>query len=51
VLHVDALAEADALAEQLEARYHPLSMIRSECGPVVGSHVGPGTVGASFYVE
>jgi DegV family protein with EDD domain len=51
VLHVDALAEADHLAEQLEARYHPLTMLRSECGPVVGTHVGPGTVGVAFYVE
>lgn len=51
VLHVDALAEADHLAEQLEARYHPLTMLRSECGPVVGAHAGPGTVGVAFYVE
>jgi DegV family protein with EDD domain len=51
VLHVDALAEADDLAERLEARYHPLSMLRSECGPVVGTHAGPGTVGVAFYVE
>jgi DegV family protein with EDD domain len=51
VLHVDAPGEADHLAEQLEARYHPLFMLRTECGPVVGTHAGPGTVGVAFYVE
>ncbi len=51
VLHIDAPGEADHLAEQLEARYHPLSMLRTECGPVVGTHAGPGTVGVAFYVE
>jgi DegV family protein with EDD domain len=51
VLHIDALAEADHLAQQLEACYHPLSMLHSECGPVVGTHAGPGTVGVVFYVE
>ncbi len=22
-----------------------------ECGPVIGAHAGPGTVGVTFYVE
>ena len=49
VLHVAAPEEADRLAEQLVARYHPAEMIRSECGPVVGTHAGPGTLGVVYY--
>ena len=49
VLHVAAPEEADRLAEQLVARYQPAEMIRSECGPVVGTHVGPGTLGVVYY--
>ena len=51
VLHVAVPAEAASLAEQLEARFHPVEMIESECGPVIGVHVGPGTLGVGFYVE
>ena len=51
VLHVAAPEEADRLAEQLVERYHPVEMIHAECGPVVGTHVGPGTLGAAYYAE
>ena len=51
VLHVAAPEEADRLAEQLVDRYHPVEMIHAECGPVVGTHVGPGTLGVAYYAE
>ncbi len=51
VLHVAAAAEAASLREQLEAHFHPVEMIESECGPVIGTHAGPGTLGVAFYVE
>ena len=51
VLHVAAPEEAVQLAEQLVERYHPVEMIHAECGPVVGTHVGPGTLGAAYYAE
>ncbi len=51
VLHVAAPEEADRLAEQLVDRYHPAEMIHTECGPVVGTHAGPGTLGVAFYAE
>jgi DegV family protein with EDD domain len=51
VLHVAAPEEADRLAEQLVDRYHPVEMIHTECGPVVGTHAGPGTLGVAFYAE
>lgn len=51
VLHVAAPEEGEALADEMEARFHPVEMVRGECGPVIGTHVGPGTVGAGFYSE
>jgi DegV family protein with EDD domain len=51
VLHVAAPDEAVQLAEQLEERFKPVELIRAECGPVIGTHVGPGTVGVAFYME
>ena len=51
VLHVAAPEEADRLAEQLVDRYYPAEMIHTECGPVVGTHAGPGTLGVAFYAE
>ena len=49
VLHVAAPEEAAQLAEQVEDRFQPVEMIRSECGPVVGTHAGPGTLGVVYY--
>jgi fatty acid-binding protein DegV len=51
VLHVAAQEEAIRVAEQLIERFQPLETITSECGPVIGTHVGPGTVGVTFYIE
>jgi DegV family protein with EDD domain len=51
VLHVAAPEEAARLAEQLVERFHPVEMLRTECGPVVGTHAGPGTVGVVYYSE
>ncbi|MFN2290925.1 MAG: DegV family protein [Anaerolineae bacterium] len=51
VLHVAAPEEATRLAEQLEERFAPVELVRAECGPVIGTHVGPGTVGVAFYRE
>jgi DegV family protein with EDD domain len=51
VLHVAAPEEGQALADEIEARFHPVEMVRIEAGPVIGAHVGPGTVGAAFYSE
>ena len=51
VLHVAAPEEAASLAEKVEARFQPVEMIHAECGPVVGAHAGPGTLGIAFYTE
>jgi DegV family protein with EDD domain len=51
VLHIACPEEAAHLAEHLEAHFHPAEMIRAECGPVLGTHAGPGTVGVAVYVD
>jgi DegV family protein with EDD domain len=51
VLHVADPEGAAHVAQQIEARFKPVELITSECGPVIGTHAGPGTVGAAFYVE
>jgi DegV family protein with EDD domain len=51
VFHAAAREEAARLGEQLEARFHPVEMIETDCSPVMGAHGGPGMVGVVFYVE
>lgn len=51
VLHIAAPDEAGQFMEQLETRFRPAELICTECGPVVGTHAGPGTLGVAFYVE
>lgn len=48
VLHIDALAEGQALLQEVQKHYSgPIILV--ECGAVIGSHTGPGTVGLSWY--
>ena len=51
VLHVAASEEAASFRDELQSRFHPVEMIEAQCGPVVGAHAGPGTVGVAYYVE
>jgi DegV family protein with EDD domain len=51
VLHVAAPDEAAEFRGQLVSRFDPVEMIETECGPVVGTHAGPGTVGVAYYAE
>jgi DegV family protein with EDD domain len=51
VLHIAVPEEAARLADELEQRFQPVEMIRTECGPVIGTHAGPGTVGVAFYSD
>jgi len=51
VLHVDAPQEGAELAAHVRARFSPGEIIVGETGPVVGAHVGPGTMGVAYYVE
>lgn len=49
VMDVDAVEEADQLAMLIQNRFNPARLERAGVSPVVGTHVGPGTVGISFY--
>jgi len=51
IMDVNAPQEGDALAETVKERFGPSILHRSGVCPVVGTHVGPGTVGIAFYGE
>ncbi len=49
VMHAAAPADAMALAERINVAYNPASMGMGQLSPVLGTHVGPGTVGMVMY--
>lgn len=51
VINVDAIDEATQIRDELRTRFQPVELVESEVSPVIGAHVGPGTVGVVFYVE
>ncbi len=51
VLHADAAEVADELAGMIQQRFAVEWLIRSEIGPVIGTHVGPGAVGITYHCE
>lgn len=48
--HALGFDEMVAMEEDAVARMNPIQIIRSEISPVVGSHVGPGTVSMAYLV-
>jgi len=51
IMDVNTPDEGDAMAEMVRERFNPSMLHRSGVSPVVGTHVGPGTVGIAFYAE
>jgi len=51
VLDVAAPEEGDALAAEVATRFGIEKVLRTRVSPVIGAHVGPGTVGLCFYPE
>ena len=51
VVHADAEEEALALKEEIEARFQCKELYLCELSPALGTHGGPGVVGAGFYSE
>jgi DegV family protein with EDD domain len=49
IMDVNTQDEGDSVAEMIRERFHPELLHRSGVSPVVGTHVGPGTVGIAFY--
>lgn len=50
-LHAAAERDAQSLLQQATKRLNPIETIISQVSPVVGTHVGPGTVGLAFCTE
>lgn len=51
IIHATARAEAEELLAQVAARCDCVETYISEVSPVIGTHTGPGAVGACFYTE
>lgn len=51
VINVAAAEDASRLKDELVARFQPVEIYETDCSPVLGAHVGPGTVGVAFYIE
>lgn len=51
VVNAAATDVADWLCEQVQERLHPDELLQAELSPVIGTHVGPGTVGIAYYAE
>jgi DegV family protein with EDD domain len=51
VLDACAREEGDEVADALSARFETPIVWRTLLGPVLGAHVGPGTIGAAAYVS
>jgi DegV family protein with EDD domain len=47
--HGQAQDEADGVAQEFQARFQPEKLYRIEVGAAIGTHAGPGVVGAGFY--
>lgn len=51
VLHANAEQEARALLAQATARFNTIEQVVAPVSPVVGTHVGPGTLGLVWMLE
>lgn len=51
ILHADAFEPAQGLAEEIKGRFKCAELHIADLCPVVGAHVGPGTLGLVFYAE
>lgn len=51
VAHSCLPEEAASLADKLKRAFKPRDLVLTECGPSIGTHVGPGALGIAFYNE
>jgi acyl-phosphate glycerol 3-phosphate acyltransferase len=49
--HTDAAAEAESLAQELTACFHPNQWFITELTPVIGAHAGPGLLGVAWWIQ
>ena len=48
ISHGDCLDDAQWLAQEVRKRFHPVDVVISDIGPVIGAHSGPGTLALYF---
>lgn len=48
ICHADCLEDAEYVQAKVEEQFHPDKIIISEVGPIIGAHVGPGTMTLFF---
>lgn len=48
ISHGDCLDDAQWLAQEVRDRFHPVDVVISDIGPVIGAHSGPGTLTLYF---
>ena len=48
ISHGDCLDDAQWLAQEVRDRFHPVDVVISDIGPVIGAHSGPGTLALYF---
>ncbi len=51
VVHAGAADEAAEVAKAMQARFGSMDLFMGDLGPVIGVHVGPGTIGAAVYAD
>jgi len=51
VMDVDAVEAGDEVGAMVQEKFGPQRVLRTKVSPVVGTHVGPGTVGLAYYCE
>jgi DegV family protein with EDD domain len=49
IVNIDCRDEATSLADVVQSRFNPDKMFHADVSPVVGTQVGPGGLGVSFY--
>lgn len=48
ICHADCVEDAEYIKNKVDEKYHPKKIIISEVGPIIGAHVGPGTMTLFF---
>ena len=48
ISHADSREEAEKVAAEIQTRFDNVEMIIEYIGPVIGTHVGPGTVAVIY---
>ena len=50
-LHANAAEDAKTLTQRILNEVEPVEIVHSEVSPVVGAHVGPGTIGVAYITD